>query len=132
MSASIWCANCESSIEHTGQEHKPRTRVATPIIPILPHERVRSVSLARPRRHDSQNHDCDEPDRYAEEGAEVEDLWQNGMTEHDSSASHPCHEEVGNENVPSFRDVLWMLNGPTGDDGVGTEEGDGGSSKDPG
>lgn len=131
MSAAIRSADGKGSIKHAGQEYKSRTRVASFIVPVLPHKGIRSIALAGRRRHDCHNHDCDEPNSYAEESSKVEDPWQDTVSEHDGAACHPCHEEVCDEDMPSLWDVIFMLDGPAGDDGVGAEEGDGGRPEDP-
>jgi hypothetical protein len=53
------------------------------------------------------------------------------MAEHDSTARHPGYEEIGNEYVPSFWNVVLMSDCPTCDYCIGTEQRHRGSSENP-
>lgn len=98
----IWGANGEGTIKHAQAERKSIARIACFILPLAPHESVRSIAKTFRMRQYSTNEDGDE---YTGNNQETSDSFngrKSSVGKHDNDAARPRADKICYEYLPSL------------------------------
>ena len=132
QSTNIRRADRISTIQNPHHKNQPITTPPSQILKILPNKRIRSISCARLRRHNSQNQSNDDENSNKHRSQSSETLRQNFLSKQYEGNPSPSDDEEANEDLPSGWIVVWMVDAVHSDDGVGAEQADVGGAEDPG